>query len=299
MNEVTKEYKLRIVQSINENAFKFTTNKAHAVSIGIDPAQYSRVLAGETEGVLSDKKWMLIASKYNVPATADEFVWKAARNTAVYKYIYKQLESCQRMSISGIFCDIADIGKTFTARDYVKEHRNAILIDCSLHKSRTQFLRAMAKEWGIDHQIPLRILRNDLIQYMNSMTTPIVVCDEFGDLNYPAFLEVKSLWNATEYRTAWYMMGADGLSAKLDRNKANKKVGYAEIFSRLGSKYQRITPIGEQERKKFLLHEIARILKANESKYTPLEMYAKTFGSLRRVFFEIKKEKTITTTQNE
>jgi len=117
------------------------------------------------------------------------------------------------------------------------------------------------------------------------------ILDEFGDLSYPAFLEVKALWNSTEYRCGWYMMGADGLQIKLERQKALKKVGYAEIFSRLGSRYQRITPVNEKERKQFLLHEITKIIKANKSRFTPLQMYAKTLGSLRRVYIEIVKEK--------
>ena len=121
---------------------------------------------------------------------------------------------------------------------------------------------------------------------MRSMTKPLVILDEFGDLSYPAFLEVKALWNSTEYRCGWYMMGADGLQKKLERQKELKKVGYAEIFSRLGSRYQRITPVNEEERKRFLLHEITKIIKVNKSRFTPIQMYAKTLGSLRRVYIE-------------
>lgn len=290
MEVLPKEYKERIVTAIQNNGFKFTTNKAQATSLNINPAQFSRIMNGDFEGVLADKKWNEIASKYNVPLNAEAFNWQTAY-TKVYDYVSKQLTACQEMGISGIFCDISDIGKTFTAKDYVSRHRNAIRVDCSRYKSRTELLRAMAREFGIESHISVRLLQRDLIQYMRSMTKPLVILDEFGDLSYPAFLEVKALWNATEYRCGWYMMGADGLAVKLDRNRENKKVGYAEIFSRLGSRYQRITPLNEQDRHKFLLGEIANILKANKSKYTPLEMYGKTNGSLRRVYIEIQKEK--------
>ncbi|WP_372937991.1 AAA family ATPase [Seonamhaeicola sp.] len=291
MSELSLEYKVRIVESIKENSFKYPTAKSQAISININPAQYSRVINGEIDGVLSDSKWNEIASKYNVPVSAHSFDWQIA-STATYEFIYAQLEACQDMSISAMFCDIADLGKSFTAKDYVKRHRNAIYIDCSRNKNRTQLLRAMAKEFGIDHDEPIRVLQKDLIQYMRSMTKPLVILDEFGDLEYPAFLEIKSLWNATEYRCGWYTMGADGLQHKIDRQKALKKVGFAEIFSRFGSRYQRITPVNEADRNQFLLGEIARIVKANNSKYTPTQMFAKSLGSLRRVYIEIVKEKT-------
>lgn len=291
MKNLPNDYKKRCVEAIQNNSFKFTSNKAQAVSLQINPAQFSRIINGEFEGVLSDAKWNEIGSKYNVPLDATDFEWQTAYTT-VYDYINKQLSGCQEMSISGIFCDLSDIGKTFTAKDYVSRHRNAIRVDCSRHKSRTELLRAIAREFGIDSGLSVRLLQKDLIQYMRSMTKPLVILDEFGDLSYPAFLEVKALWNATEYRCGWYMMGADGLQVKIDRQKDNKKVGYAEIFSRLGSRYQRITPLGEQERKRFFMAEIAKILKANGSAFSPTQMYAKTLGSLRRVYIEIKKEKT-------
>lgn len=298
MEALPNEYKERIVEAIKNNGFKFTTNKAQATSLGINPAQFSRITNGDFDSVLSDAKWNEIASKYNVPMNAEAFHWQTAY-TQVYDYISAQLTACQEMGLSGIFCDISDLGKTFTAKDYVSRHRNAIRVDCSRHKSRTELLRAIAREFGIDSHISVRLLQRDLIQYMRSMTKPLVILDEFGDLSYPAFLEVKALWNATEYRCGWYMMGADGLAVKLDRNRENKKVGFAEIFSRLGSRYQRITPLNEQDRHKFLLAEIAKILKANNSKYTPLQMYGKTNGSLRRVYIEILKEKNKVATLSE
>lgn len=291
MSELNPEFKLRIIEAIHSNAFKFKTNKAQAVSLGIHPAQFSRILNHETESVISDQKWKEIAIKYNVAQNPNLFIWQTAR-TVVYEYIYGQLEACQEMGTSAILCDVSDIGKSFTAKDYVSTHRNAIYVDCSQCKSRTELMRSMAKEFGIESNIGLTRLRKDLIQYMRAMTKPLVILDEFGDLSYPAFLEIKSLWNATEWRCGWYCMGADGLKVKLDRKKEMQKVGYSENWSRLGSKYQRVTPENEQERAEFLKQEVARVSKANGAMATPREMFNKTFGSLRRVYIEIKKEKS-------
>ena len=291
MSELSNDYKARIVEAIKSNAFKFKTNKAQAVSLGIHPAQFSRILNGETGSIVSDAKWNEIASKYNVPVNKSIFIWQTAK-TAVFEFITGQLEACQEMGISGIFCDASDIGKSYAAKDYVSKHRNAIYVDCSRHKSRTELIRAMCKEFGINSDVSITRLKEDLIQYMRSMSSPLVILDEFGDLSYPAFLEVKALWNATEYRTGWYMMGADGLKVKLDRKKEMKKVGFAETFSRLGSRYQRVTPENEQERLEFLKAEVAKVTKANNSSLTPREMFGRTMGSLRRVYIEIKREKT-------
>lgn len=290
MTQLSDEYKLRIVEAIKDQSFKFKTNKAQASSLGISQSQFSRILNGDLDRVITEERWGIIASKYNVPLEEDDFMWYTAY-TQVYHTIYSQLEGCQSESISAMFCDMADIGKSYTAKDYVKTHRNAILVDCSQNKSRTELIRALAREFGIDWQGSLRLVKKDLMQYMKSMTKPLVILDEFGDLSYPAYMEVKSMWNATEWRCGWYMMGADGLSVKFDRKRELKKVGFAELFSRLGSRYQRITPPDLENRRLFLISEIAQILKVNKSSFTPLQMYAKTDGSLRRLYIELKKEK--------
>ena len=211
----------------------------------------------------------------------------------------QHLEACQELSISGILCDEADIGKSFVAKYYVSQRQGAIYVDCSKCKSRTAFIKQLAKEFGLDHNIRISDIQRDLTQYINSMRTkPLIILDEAGDLDYPAFLEIKALWNATEYKCGWYMMGADGLKFKIDRNRNLQKVGFTEIFSRMGNRYQRITPLAEKEREAFLKAEVAAITIANKSKYTPREMYARTGGSLRRVYIEIRKEKANTTDPN-
>lgn len=288
-NKLTTEFKLRIVEAIESNSFKYKSNRAQAVSLELNPAQFSRILKHDLDKVLSDSKWLKIARKYNVSANPNELKWQTAK-TEVYNYIYTQLELCQDMGVSGIFCDVADIGKSFTAKDYVSRHRNAIYVDCSQSKSRTSFLKSIAREFGIDHIGRLSEIRKDLIQYMKAMTKPLIILDEAGDLDYPAFLEIKALWNATEYSCGWYMMGADGLKQKIERNRTLQKVGFSEIFSRLGNRYQRVTPVEEKERKKFLSNQAVAVARANQSAQRPAVIASKALGSLRRVRIEVIKE---------
>lgn len=290
MEQNTQQYRIKIVQAIRDSSFKYKTNKAQANSLGINPAQFSRIMNGDHENVLSEDKWAEIAAKLNVSVTSDNFEWKIAETT-VYRHIYAQLTACQEDSISGILCDRSDIGKSAAAKSYVSRHRNAIYVDCSNNRSATQMLRAIAREFGLDHRESPRNIEKDLVQYIPTMTNPLIILDEFGDLEYGGFLKVKGLWNASEWRCGWYVMGADGLEKKMERHRSSRKVGYAEIFSRLGSRYQRITPINEEDYKRFVLSEIAKILKVNNSSLSPLQMYAKTGGSLRRCYIEIVKEK--------
>lgn len=280
---LSKEQKLKIIEAVKAHEKNYRSRIRHATALGIDPSQLTRILkrTPDLDGVLSDGKWITIARKYDVQLK-DEFQLKTAQ-TAVFKHIWAQLEFAQENSVSGILCDRADIGKTHTALMYARENRNVAYIDCGRNKNKTAFVRAIAKEFGLNSSGKYSDVFDDLVFLLKTTTEkPLVILDEFGDLNYPTYLEFKALWNATDKHCGWYAMGADGLATKLNRHIDNKKVGFAEIFSRLGNKYQRITPLTDAEFKKFQKEQIAQIGVANECMDVQ-RLHAKTNMSLRRI----------------
>lgn len=286
---LTKEQKLKVVAGIRRQSENYGSANKQAVAIGIAGSQLSRILKGDVDGVLSDANWVTIARKCGVELS-DEFHLKTAQ-TAVFKHIWAQLKFAQENSVSGILCDRADIGKTHTALMYARENRHVAYVDCSRAKSKMLLIRAIAKEFGLVNSGRYIDLFDDLVMLLRSMRArPLIILDEFGDLHYPAYLEFKALWNATDGRVGWYAMGADGLAHKLNRQISNLKVGFAEIFSRLGNKYQRITPHTEPEFKQFQKKQIAQIGLANDCKDVQ-RLHAKTNMSLRRIPIQLSLER--------
>jgi len=288
---ITTELKQRIVTQLAERRNNFPGSDAKfAVSIGINNAQYSRIKNGETERVISDQNWMSLARICEIPI-GNQPVWNIAR-TPVFEFITGQLQFCQQNAASRLLCDIADIGKTFSARAYVRSHKNAVYVDCSQVKTRQKLVRFIAKEFGVGHTGKYSDVYADLVFYLRSLPSPLIILDEAGDLVYDAFLELKALWNATEKCTGWYMMGADGLKEKIRRSIDQKKVGYTEMFSRYGSRYQKTSPDGNEEMQRFKSVHAALIIKANTPSGCNIniqQMIAQTDYSLRRIQDELRK----------
>jgi len=283
---MTTEFKQRIVKAIIENREHYPTASKQAVALDVNTSQLSRICNDDTDKVISDAKWLSIARKLDV-ALSDRPAWKAAK-TKTFSYIYNQLLSCKENSVSNLLCDLPDIGKTFTAKCFVKDQKNAVLIDCSQVKSKQKFVREIAKEFGVIHTGRYADVYADLVYYLKSIPStnpPIVIIDEAGDLEYPAFLEIKALWNATEGLCAWYMMGADGLKKKIEDNKDRKKVGYAEIFSRFGSTVQKVSPDGKEDIESFHKLQMAMVAKVNiEAESLKIStVFNQTGGSLRKL----------------
>ena len=265
-----------------------------AVSLGINSAQYSRIKNGETERVLSDQNWISLARHLGVNLN-DAPEWKTAA-TPVFQFITAQLEMCQKNSMSAMLCDLSDIGKTYTAQHYAKTHRNAVYVDCSQVKSKTRLIRTIAKSFGVGSTGRFTDVYEDLVYYLKTLPDPLVILDEAGDLYYEAFLEIKAMWNATDGVCGWYMMGADGLKAKIQRAIENKKVGYTELFSRFGKRYGTVIPIEASERLQVTQATAMMIIKANCKEGTDTgAVLRRTLGddgmpSLRSIYKELMKE---------
>lgn len=289
---ITTEQKRRIVAAIAANRSQYPSDAKHAAALGISASVYNSLKKGQTEKALSEANWISIARRLDV-SLRDGVAWRGAK-TETWKYITAQLSACQERSLSVILCDLPNIGKTYTARWYVREHQNAVYIDCSQVKTKRAMVRKIAKEFGCDVTGKYQDAYEDLVYYLRSMDRPLVILDEAGDLQYEAFLELKALWNATEMCCGWYMMGADGLRAKIMRNVEGQKVGYAELFSRYGGKYSRVTPEESQEREQFLLEQARVVAKVNAPEGADVaQIVRKSGGGLRRVYTEIEKLKRV------
>jgi DNA transposition AAA+ family ATPase len=290
MTELSTTQKTTIVTAMLQRKEKFAgSEKMYADSLGINPSVYNQLKNGSAnQNLLSKAAWITLARKLDV-ALGNELAWKTV-STDVYKLINKQLEFCKENGSSVVYCDDADTGKTYAAKDFAKRNKNVVYVDCSLAKTKQLLVRKICIKLGIDDTGKYNDIKNDLCYYLKTLENPLIILDEFGDVDYNCFLEIKALWNATEYLTGWYAIGADGLKAKLERGRNNKKIGYAEFYRRFGSKYQKATPVGKDDKAAFINAALVAIAKANAPDQSKVATIVKgSNGSLTRVKTEIQK----------
>jgi hypothetical protein len=289
MNTISKELRSQIVAELKKQKDNFSSDRAHATKLGINASQYSRIMAGNLFDILSDASWSSLARQTGVNLRGKE-KWKTAI-TPVYTKITQQLKKCQENSISAILVDDADVGKTHAAKEYALQNKYVAYVDCSLNKSKRELVPAIARAFGVRYEGRYKDVREDLIFYINNVAEkPLVILDEAGDLDSGARLELKALWNGTERNCGWYQMGADGLREVVRRGIEGRRVGFTETFSRYGSKFQRFTPEGKEDKDKFAMSQAAMIINANAKEGVDKQkVLIKTKGSLRRIYTELSK----------
>ena len=268
---LTKEFKEKVRVAILEKRENYGGSDAdYSKSLGINNAVFSRLKSGETEKILSDTIWITLGRELQVKVYEDN--WKVAR-TSVYTEIEDNLNFCKELSRSMVLVDDCGIGKTFCTKHIIKKMRNTFYVDCSQAKSKQLFIRLLAKTVGIDNQGKYYDVLANLKYYITTLEKPLIILDEAGDLEYTAFLELKGIWNGTDGVCGWYMMGADGLRDKIDKGIKNKKVGFAEIFSRFSDEFIKLVPNGKADRQAFYTELIGAVASANlkdQGKIKPL-----------------------------
>lgn len=258
---ITTEFKEKIIIAMRERRKLYDgSNGAFAKTLGISAAIFSRLNNGENTGILKATQWIMMA--YALGVSMEDRKWNMAR-TEVFNVIEEEVQFCKAYSKARICVDDCGIGKTFSARYLSRTLKNCFYVDASQAKTKQSFIRLIAKTIGCESKGRYIEVKETLKFYLKSLTLPVVIVDEAGDLDYDAFLELKELWNATEHCCGWFMMGADGLRAKIERGITNKRVGYAEIFSRYSEKFTTIVPRERQERNAFYKKLITDVLSAN------------------------------------
>lgn len=255
------KFKQNVREAILTNRKTFGgSDSAYAKTLGIPAASFSRLKNGEVEQILSNNNWLLIGKKLGVSIKKD--TWKPAR-TKVYNEIEDNLHECQRQNQSMILVDDCGIGKTYCAKHIVAGMKNAFYFDCSQAKTRIQFVSKLAQTLGVDDRGKHIEVKENIKYALTILEDPLIVLDEAGDLDYSTLLVVKELWNASEGRAAWYMMGADGLKAKINKGIKNHKVGFAELFSRYSEKFITLTPLDQEGKRKFYTQLIGDVATVN------------------------------------
>lgn len=287
--ELTNELKQLILLAIKADRENFSSDGKHAIKLQINKAVYSLLKKGNVEQKLSNAEWIRIARILNV-SVYKRAEWKTAP-TPVFQYITGQLDWCRKESSTGLFCDECDIGKSHAAKQYAQNNKNVVYVDCSLVKTKQKMIRHIASQFGVDGNGKLLDVIADLIYYVKTLDRPLIIIDEAGDLDYLAFLELKAMYNALEDVCGFYMLGAEGLEAKMRRAVKNKKVGYAEIFSRFGARYQTLVPTHPKDKMKFKRHQASMIATMNFPSGNTEELIDKCDLSLRRIKTIINNQK--------
>jgi len=272
---MTQEHKNAIVAEIKWMSGK-TSQKRVATQAQVSPGTISQIIAGNHEHI-SDEMFRGIQGNLRI-----DLNWNIAI-TDNLKEAYHFCNSAQKQGLALLISDKAGKGKSNAYKYYDRRNDNVLHIECKASWSKKSFVKQLlitmgVKPYGTTEELLAKF--NDTIKRLHQ---PLLILDQADKLKDPQLDLFMEFYNDHEGHLGIILSGVDALRKRIEKGVQRSKVGYDELYSRVGRKIIRLNPINKKD--------VAAICEANgvTDKDDKITIYDTCGGDLRRVRREIKK----------
>lgn len=227
-------------------------NKAANKLSNVSAATITQVLNGNWENI-ADGMWRRIAKQIGVD---DTWVFCAETHTAQRFTAY--LNDAQHHATVHAIIEREGGGKSETALYYTNNNANAWRVKCAEFMNRKTFLAAILQAMGKDASGNAAEMMESILNAINELDEPLLILDEVDKLTDPVFRFIITFYNELEDRCGIVLLGTDHLRKRIERGVRLNKMGYKEVFSRIGRRFVSIKVNDDEKRA-----DIEAIVKAN------------------------------------
>ena len=222
-----------IAQELREYCQKFNSQNRAAAAIGIAPATVSAILNNDW-ALVSEAMFIKIADAIGYEASS----WQAIE-TKVWKNFNKILNDAQENAFVMAVTSDAGSGKTFTSKNYVKNHAEAYHISCKSYWTKKDFLIEIGRAIGNKTDGKrVTVLVDEIINTLRWRDSkPLLILDEADKLCDTVLQLFITLYNDLEGRCGIVLCATDHLEMHIRRGVNLGHTGFNEIISRLGRKF--------------------------------------------------------------
>lgn len=200
-----------------------------ARQMGLSAATVTNILKGKHESITG--AWSAVENWLGQAVEA----WQAAE-TANFMTIQDLCAHAQRYGQSRAISFKPGSGKTFAAKYYAGNTPNTFYVAAVGDMSKKQFLAAICSAMGLQDSWRIADMLDDIVDKLNLLEKPMLIVDEFDELDNKAMRVFKDLYNRCS-SCAFIMVGGLHLQKRIMQGVKLAKQSYQEIFSRLGGEF--------------------------------------------------------------
>lgn len=259
---------------------QFLVNKTSQVKVAgvskVSNGTISKIVAGSWDSI-ANAMWLKI--KTNLGITWD---WNIAP-TKNLETVLGLLKNIQTQSMSAMISDKQGIGKTTGYKEYQRLNNNVILIQCKNYWSKKSFARHQLIACGLDPVGTTEEMIETFAEYLSTLKKPLVIYDQFDKLKEVQKDLFMDYYNDLDGQCAFLLSGVKHLAHQEKKGRNRNKMGYAERWSRVGSKSIALDPL--------TLLDVTNMCVANglEDKEVIQDVFDNCLGDCRRVKREVVK----------
>jgi len=269
------QLKREIADEVIKMSQSTSQNKVSAKA-GVSSATISQIRNNNWE-LIADEMWRKIMSNLKISTG-----WKIAPTTNL-KSVTQLIAAAQQRKLSiGIAYD-AGAGKSVCYKLYANENPNSIYIECKNYWSKKSYVKSLLKACGIKPFGTTEEMIEHFLDHMKSLHDPILIIDQFDKLKDPSMDLFMDFYNELEGACAFIVSGVPALKKRVVKGAQRDKIGYRELYSRIGRKFIELDPIK--------LNDVKSICEANglTDKEEINYIFKNSEGDIRRVRRDVER----------
>jgi DNA transposition AAA+ family ATPase len=208
--------------------------------------------------------------------------------TSTFETLIKLLQTCQAKSLSVGLSENAGIGKSAAYQHYQSNYKNVVLIECANYWTKRGYVRALLKEVGQGQEGTLEELVKRLVRHLKGMDRPLLIIDQADKLKDSQLDLFMDLYNHLNGSAGFVLSGVKTLEKRFANGVRRDKMGFREMYSRLGSKFY--SQLGSLTKS-----DVMKVCEANgvACKAKAVEIFQICNGDLRVVRRQVEKYRII------
>ena len=254
---------------------KRKSQKRLALQCAVSTATISQMINGNWENI-SDEMWSRVKVSLGIDPN-----WVTVE-TANFGLIHSILNHAQEQSVSMAISDAAGLGKTEAYKAYDRQGTNVIYIQCKNSWSKKSYMRNLLIAAGLEGLGTTEQLIERFINHLKGLTHPLVIIDQFDKLKDPQIDLFMDFYNDLNGHAGFIISGVKALEKRVLNGFNRDKIGYAELYSRIGRRFIKLDAIN--------LNDVKAIAVANgiTDQDDILYIYQNSDNDLRRVKRDIE-----------
>jgi hypothetical protein len=219
-------------------------------------AQAAAMLKGVSEATLinmkndkwesiSDEMWRNVGKQVGWNDRKSRMVETLNFNTLVLYYSIAQEHGETFAMIAQ-----AGSGKSFTGKWYsqARKGQNVYYLECAEHWNKKYFLLELLEAMGKSGAgMNIYEMMKFIVSELRRQDKPLIIIDEVDKLADPVLLFFITFYNQLHGMCGIVWTSTDAITKRIDKGVARNKVGFNEIFSRIGRRFIQLPGLNRQE----------------------------------------------------
>lgn len=255
-------------------ALKQLANKSSQAALaqqsGVSTAMISQMINQKWQ-LISIEMWRKVMKSFNIASD-----WATAETTN-FRILNQLLNAAKTKSISICISHDAGAGKSHTYKHFNHTNKDVMYLECKNYWSKKAYVRHLLLSVGVAMDATTEMMIENYINIVRRMEQPLLIIDQVDKLKDPQLDLFMDLYNELDGHCGFVLSGVPALKKRILKGVQRDKIGYRELYSRIGRKFIELDALKLQD-----VIAVCQVNGITDEQFAE-DVFMQSSGDLRRV----------------